>query len=395
MLFVFRYRRPAGFAILHPGSSVILQTDALGAQALRWLRAGASTSEIADRLQRVDVAAAEHWTLMVNRLSELGALTASKPQRKMSSVLRAVAEHIGDTGFAVLSTLVSISPYPIAQTVYWLFPYTPFGVRTFRQTRYWSIKHLEQARVAVESSKTLADIARRSSAAMTRAYLLWGFSVVMQPSHFERLVRHLAEKSSWTRISTTMAAHGGVVALLHCESYPALVAAMQASGRTVALAADTWTSGIPLASNETFQEEFPLGELVDTRQRTSLRKLLRVLRNGGIVVVPFDAPETASIPVGGRPHVEFLRHSITRFNGAAWLARRADSPLFLGAIVLFDGHLVLNLHQVSEEAMHAADDSTAVETMTNSLYAAAQAFIYDHPEAWLGWCYFDTLEQHR
>ena len=391
LLLVVRYR--AGrYALVHPGSSVMLPTDKMGAKAARKLRWGASTREVCAALHTLDSKAPHQWEKMVARLEELGALADDPPVHDARWYLRLMVSYLGDLVLTLLATAIALSPRAVAHAVYEWLPYSPFGSRTAAQTRSWSMKYLREAGFESRGEAWLRRNARLSSAAMTRTYVLWAAAFLMPAAGFRRFAMKLADIHNWNSIMASMPREGGaVVAALHTDSYPTLIAALAAAGRPVAIVADVTTAGVQLQSGEALHDPFPLGELVDSRERTAIRKLLQTLRAGGIIVLLFDASATSVIAVAERARITFLGHEIIRFGGAAWLARRERVPLYFAATYRERARVNFWMREVSATLAAAEMSETGNAAMTDTLYDMAERFILSHPEAWLGWSYFSSL----
>jgi lauroyl/myristoyl acyltransferase len=236
---------------------------------------------------------------------------------------------------------------------------------------------------ATERHCLLRAICRAASRTM-----LFGLLVVLaEPHRAQRLLRQFVRPKGFDTVRAAAEAGGAVVACLHSDCYPALLAlqARTFEHASCVVRAEMVCVGLEAGAAPPDYVAQALGTQISNTAAMGPRLLAACVRKGGVVTLPIEA-----VPVGATRGqvVSLAGHPLRANRGPAWLAVRTGRPLFL-ATTRWVGRRVLV--DYGEPLRVSADLSRQeqVERLTSELYARADLWVRAHPSDWTGWTFLE------
>lgn len=392
-LLVVRYRD--GFVLIHPGSSVTLLTDGLGAQVAKRLIRGQSERTVHSWLetQPSGLKAGVRFEKLVDRLQSLGAITTEPPRHTAKWRLRSWLSLLAGSSLTPVSLLAPVIPLRILRFALDVLPHTPLVSRTVGQIQNFVDANLRASGYADKSDAWRGGIIRGCAAANAQTFMFMYLALNLSPARLAALTRTIYDMRSIALLDRTLSdAGGGVLASLHTALYPAAMLLLGEAGWEASAIANIASLGNRIGSDE------PVGmdsygryaHIVDNRTRMAGKVLLNRLRAGKMAVVVFDSPPPDTTITASSPAIEFLGRRVYRFDGAAWLAVHSDKPIIFAASYRAGNQSVAYIRPPLYPVMELPPRAR-IQDLTARLYAEAETFLREHPEVWIGWCYMHDL----
>jgi lauroyl/myristoyl acyltransferase len=390
-LLLVRYQD--GYLLVHPGSSVILLTDALGARVATRLIRGHSERGVRAWVESRLPGAGDRAGELMDRLETLGAITTDAPQRSPRWRIRSALSLLAGWALGVASIVVPLLPVSVLRAAFDALPHTPLAARTVGQIQPYVDANLRASGYADTSERWRRAIAWSCAAASAQTYFMMYLILVLEPPKLRRAVSALFDMESFAELERTLRdTGGGVLAGLHTSLYIGIIVLLGALERKLAVLADMTALGVNVGNNALSGLEMygQYAAVLDSHSRMVGKAMLERLRAGELAVLAFDAPPQGSTIGAAMPRIGLMGQPVYRFDGAAWMAIRAGKPIVFVSTYQ-EGRKTKVYVPPPLYANPALPRRAQVEDLTARLYAAAETFLRQHPEAWMAWCYLHDL----
>jgi lauroyl/myristoyl acyltransferase len=373
------------YGLFHPGSGALIATDRLGILAARHLLDGASLAEVRQRLNQTSRLSPEGFDALASALAHVGALGGPTSTRRRQRLRAIACRWLGAMGGAGACALPALPYWAMRSLLNWL-PRTVFGPRILAQARWYLDSVLSTSGYGHLPTPTREHLIRTVCQATSRTTLMRMLLVLATPTQAEAFLRQ-AEVRGREDVRATVESGGAVVACLHSEGYLALLALHARTFLQAACVVRSEMVSVSLDAGTTPPDYVAraLGAQISNRDAMAARRLVRYVREGGIVTLPFDsapvdAPNSQEAMLAGR----LMRASA----GPAWLAVQSGRPLYY-ATTCWDGHRVVVDYGEPLTAPQGMSKPERVAALTNELYARADRWVRAHPGEWTGWTFLE------
>ncbi|HLJ80554.1 MAG TPA: hypothetical protein VKT52_03635, partial [Ktedonobacterales bacterium] len=390
-LLLVRYRD--GLILVHPGSSVILLTDDLGARVAMRLIRGHSEGDMRAWAESRLAGSGDRVGELVDRLEMIGALTTEAPRRGLRWRVRSALSLLAGWALGLASIVVPLLPVSVLHAAFDTLPHTPLAARTVGQIQSYVDANLRASGYADTTEQWRHAIARSCAAASARTYFMMYLMLVLEPPKLRRVMSALFDMESFAELERTLHdTEGGVLAGLHTSLYIGIIVLLGASGRRLAVLADMTALGANVGDSALPGLDMygQYAALLDSHSRMVGKALLKRLRAGELAVLAFDAPPQGSTNMAAMPHIGLMGRPVYRFDGAAWVAIHTGKPIVFVSTYQ-EGRKTKVYVQPPLYANPKLPRRAQVEDLTARMYAAADTFLRQHPEAWMAWCYLHDL----
>ena len=390
-LFMVRIR--GGVVLVHPGSSVILLTDALGSRAVARLICGYSEQDVRVWVEAQQQGAGLRVASLVDRLDTIGAITTEAPRGDLRWRIRSALSLLLGRALTLASLVIPLLPFAVLRALLVLLPFTPLVARTVGQIQPYVDANLRASGYSCTRQRWRYGIARSCAAASARTFFMMYLALVLAPERLYRLTAMLFDAESFRELERTLRdTGGGVVTSLHTGLYTGVIPLLGASGWASAVLADTTSLGANVGDDTPPALEVygRYATILNSHSSMAGKALLARLCAGQLALLAFDAPAQDVVAAATLPCIGFMGRPMYRFDGPAWLAARSGKPLVFEATYQRGGKTVISVWP----PLYANPDlprRAQIEDLTARLYATAEAFLRQHPEAWMAWSYQHDL----
>lgn len=383
-----------GYVLVHPGSSVTLLTDPLGAQTAMRLIRGQSEAEVCMWAESCLPGAGKRATRLIDRLDMLGAITSHPPRLDLRWRLRGSFCLLAGHLLAAASVVVPHLPVLLLRALLDALPHTPMVARTLGQIQPYVDTNLQASGYAHASARWRQGIARACASASARTFFLMYLALVLPPRKALELAKACFDLESFTTLERLLReTDGAVLAGLHTSLYVGLAPLLHDAGWETAAIADISSLGIAvggdrLAGLATYNQYSAV--IIDSGSLMGGRELLKQVRLGKLAVVAFDTPPRAATDLTRTPSIPFLGRRLCRFDGPAWLSVRSGQPIIFVATYQ-RGHRTAIYTRPPLSPAPGLPPQAQVMDLTARLYGEGEAFLRCHPDAWMAWSYAHDL----
>ena len=391
-LIVVRYR--GGYVLLHPGSSVTLLTDVLGARAAIRLIRGQSASDVCAWAEARLPGAGARVARLVDRLDTIGAITSGVPRHDLRWHLRRSLSLLAGPLLTMASLLVPYLPVVLLRALLTALPYTPLVARTVGQIEPYVSANLQASGYAHTSASWRQSIARSCAAASARTFFAMYLALVLPPRKLLRLTAACFDLESFATLERVLReSDGAVLACLHTSAYIGFLPLLHAAGWETVTIADVASLSAtvgsdPLAGLSIYHRYTTA--IVDSRAPMSGRALLKHVLTGKLATIAFDVPPSESGDAARMPTISFLGRRLYRFDGPAWLALHSGKPIVFTATYQRGHRTAIYTRPPLLPAPNLPRQSRVAD-LSARLYEAGETFLRAHPDAWMAWCYLHDL----
>lgn len=384
-----RSARRGEYVVVHFGSGRFLRTDRLGATAIQALIDGRSEAEATDIVEQIEPGTGERAQQLIDRLGTKGAITRDPDFRVRRRWLRQVAAVAMGLAMRALVPFARLTPTPVLAWMLGSMPSTRAGRDLWRASRLTVLNgHGPGGSTA----------ARRPNP--QRNFLFMYLSTLLPSKRLDRLANYLFDRESTDKLARRLRENGPEVGVfLHSPLCVAVPNVLRSQGLEVTRVAVPCAHGINVS-----KRSGPLGDFFGDSpdQAVELRDphgapadisggLLRHLKAGRSIYIALDVPAPDRRPVA---EIEMLGQRFPRNDWPAWLAVRSGRPLALWTTHGSGSRVVITASRVlhPDPALPVA---RRVAALSEELYAAAEAAIREHPEAWTFLAYPGLLQNTR
>lgn len=391
-LLIVRHR--GDYLLLHPGSSVTLLTDALGARSAMRLIRGQSAAAVRAWAEARLPGAGARVARLVDRLDTIGAITSDPPRHDLRWHLRRSVSMLMGPLLTAASLLTPYLPVLLLRAMIAGLPHTPLVSRTVGQIQPYVSANLEASGYAHTSASWRQSIAHASAAASARTFFAMYLALVLPPRKLLGVTTACFDLESFAALERLLHQTGGaVLAGLHTSLYVGLLPLLRAAGWETAVIVDVASLGItvgssPLAGLAVYNQY--AAAIVDSGSLLGGRELLKNMRTGKLAAVTFDAPPQGASDPTRMPSVSFLGQRLYRFDGPAWLSMQSGKPIIFVATyqhghrtAIYAGPALFPVPGLSRRAQMA--------DLTARLYEEGETFLRAHPDDWMAWSYLSDL----
>lgn len=378
---VCRSARSGEYVVAHLGSGSFFRTDRLGAATARALINGRVGAEAMQLAESIDAGAGERARRLICLLGSTGAMNVIQPRRRR---IRWASIGLG-LALGSMAPMVRIAPARLLAWTFKLWFSTPIAWHVWRCSRFRIELNLRASGYGDRSRRWLAQVGRRCAVEPSRNYLFNYVSVAIPSRRLERLVDRLFEADSLRELAVRLKESGPVVGVfLHGPLCVALPNALRNRGQEVVRVIVPRTHGVNVSASSGRLRDF-FGEsaemTVEENDPNASGALLRHLKAGRNVYVALDR-----LAEGRTAKIEILGHWLARNDAPAWLAVHSRRP-----VMLWTTHSTRRGVVVTASPLIHPDPTLPLErrvaTVSERLYAHAEAAIREHPEAWTCWTY--------
>ncbi len=385
------------YMLMHPGSGTVTPTDKLGAWAAGQLIRGQSVAAVRALLDRQAANMEQRFSLFVEALRQLGALSSKPPQLRSRWRVRMLVSLLLGPLCSFFSILLPLLPTSLLAWLCDALPRLPLTRKNLGQALAYIDRNLRSAGYDDATEAWRSEVALMSSRAVTRTYFFGYLCFILSRSKLTRLLDRLIQVEQFAALERAItAAGGGVIATLHNDMFVAVPIYLSLHGHPVSWVAGMNAAGIPLGSADKLFSAYPewFGDLVDSSAADVRPQLLERLHAGRVIMVLFEARQQRDTPGEEQPTIHFVGHTVRCFYGTAWLARQSQLPAFFTATYREGAHTVL----LPPETLRVDEELSMREqiaAMTQQMYTLGEQCIRSHPDAWTCWSYLDALDMKQ
>jgi len=292
---------------------------------------------------------------------------------------------LGVIGSVCCSVLPYLPDWLLARLLDWI-PRNFLAYRALTRASQALENELRRCEAIGVSEDQYREVARAICVAGARNAMLGSLLVISRRTRATALLRHLVVVRGAEGVRAAVSERGAVVASLHSDGLPSLLALHAHSYERAACVVSSENISIRcgLAAPTPDMVAHAFGTLVHYDRSLAVRTLMQHLHAGGVLTLPFDV-----IPAhpARTCTVSFLGWQTPASEGPAWLALRADAPLFFATTRFKGGRIIIEYSSVIG-AVSGSGRSENVVSLTKQLYEQAEEWIHTHPAQWLGWTYF-------
>lgn len=379
------------YALFHPGSSVALLTDTIGAAVGCRLVAGWSEHSVRGWLNRKHPGSDPQLTQLLERLAIIGSLTDNPPGRTLKWRTRVFAS-LALSG--LLSIALAVLPHLPVRLLCWLLnalPSTPLVSRTVGQIEPFVTSMLDASGYAERSSEWKHAVACGSAATSARTSVLLVVAHAATRQKIATLTSLLVDPRSSRALRQALTeSDGAIVAGLHSDVFVMPFSQSVVWDLPTLGIADEAATLMPFEPDSALTLNAYLGaQLLSTHSPMTMRTLVRHLVGGGVVHILFDA---VLEKLGGEAAtVRFLGRRLRRVDGPAWLAVRTGKPIVFVGVYRAGSRVGYDISPPLHANAALLERSQLIADLSERVYMAAEAFVRRHPEAWMGWSYLPML----
>jgi lauroyl/myristoyl acyltransferase len=373
------------YALYRPGTNTLVAIDRVGFKAATYLLRGYSLAQVRHRLTREYAVSASGFEALVSMLRMTGALADISTVYWRVWLRYALCLGLCGIGSVFCSALPHLPIWLLARLLDWI-PRNFLAYRALTRAGQTLENELSSCEAIHISERQYGQVVHALCAAGARNAMLGVLYALSRRTRAIALLRHLVVVRGAEAVRAAVTERGAVVACLHSDGLPSLLALHAYTYERAACVVSPENISIQCDAAEATPDRVthPFGMLVHYDRKLATRTLMQHLRAGGILTLPFDVVPAHPARACA---VSFLGWQTPASEGPAWLALRADAPLFF-ATTRFKGRRIIIEYSSAIGAVSGNSTRENVLSLTKQLYAQAEGWIRAHPAQWLGWTYF-------
>jgi lauroyl/myristoyl acyltransferase len=373
------------YALYRPGTNTLVATDRVGFKAVIYLLRGYSLAQARHRVTRQHAVSASGFEALVSMLRMTSALSDTPAVFWRVWLRYALCLGLSGIGSVCCSMLPHLPNWLLARLLDWI-PRNFLAYRALTRAGLSFENELRNCGAIDVSKNEYGQVAHAICAASARNAMLGVLFVLSRHTRAITLLRHLVVVRGAEAVRAAVTERGAVVACLHSDGLPSLLAlhAHTYERAVCVVSPENINIGCGSAASTPDIVAHAFGALVHYDRPLAARMLMQHLHAGGILTLPFDV--VPAHPVSTCT-ASFLGWQTPASEGPAWLALRADAPLFF-ATTRFEGRRIIIEYSSAIGAASGDSRPKNVVSLTKQLYAQAEGWIRAHPAQWLGWTYF-------